>query len=284
MVSYNPDRVSYGGLWILERCASERFPYRLRIEQNGRELVLRVQGRWPGAGQNIFCLREREPPSPEEVLEEVERVPVTAIQRRGIRLSVVLDRPRYKRCDFLFLTRTYKNAPSRQYEQIFWQTQSSIRQRRPRITLSTGRGRVPLTVAIASDERYPWRFPGAKLVRQRLPAGDYALLRDGEVMAVVERKSFDNLLADFTLMVQLHQRALELASYEHHAFVVEAAYEDFLDARKVHHYTPSFCATAIAELFALHPRLRIVFCANRKGANEWTRRYFQSLAEGLAQG
>ena len=37
------------GLWILERCASERFPYRLKILK-GQEpwLTLRVQDRWPG--------------------------------------------------------------------------------------------------------------------------------------------------------------------------------------------------------------------------------------------
>ena len=88
------------GLWIMERCASERFPYRLQILK-GREpwLSLRVQDRWPAANRNIFCLREKEPPEPEEILEEVERVPVVALQRRGRRLSVVLDRSRYKRCD-----------------------------------------------------------------------------------------------------------------------------------------------------------------------------------------
>lgn len=90
------------GLWILERCASQRFPYRLTIEHAGRRLVLRVPDRWPGANRNVFCLRETEHSG--DVLDEVERVPL-ALQRRGVRLSVVLDRPREKRCDFLFLKR-----------------------------------------------------------------------------------------------------------------------------------------------------------------------------------
>ena len=46
------------GLWILERCANERFPYRLQTLK-GEEpwLTLRVQDRWPAANRNIFCLR-----------------------------------------------------------------------------------------------------------------------------------------------------------------------------------------------------------------------------------
>jgi hypothetical protein len=101
---------------------------------------------------------------------------------------------------------------------------------------------------------------------------------DGErVVAVVERKTFENLLADFGVMPALHQRLLELAGYEHHALVIEAPYEDFLTDKKVHDYTPAFCARAIAELYALHPRLRVVFCANRKTANEWTRNYFAAI-------
>jgi hypothetical protein len=266
------------GVWILERCASERFPYRVQILKGKAPwLTLRVQDRWPAANRNIFCLREVEPPEPDEEREEVERVPVVALQRRGRRISVVLDRTRYKRCDFLFLSKTYKGQPDREYEQIFWQTQQSMRQRRPRARLMSARKGSGLTVRIAHDERYPWRFPGSDAVRGSLAAGDYALVDGDRVMAVVERKTFENLLADLGVMPALHQRLLELSAYEQHALVVEAPYEDFLDTRKVHHYTPAFCAAAIAELYAAHPRLRVVFCANRKTANEWTRNYFAAV-------
>lgn len=264
------------GLWIMERCASERFPYRLQIlKGEDRWLVLRVQDRWPAANRNIFCLREREPPEPGEILEEVERVPVVALQRRGRRLSVVLDRSRYKRCDFLFLTRAYKGRPSEEYEQIFWQTQQSMRQRRPRVRLPSSRA--GFTILIASEERYPWRFPGSTVVRGRLPVGDYALMDGEEVIAVVERKTFENLLSDLGAVPLLHQRLLELRAQRHHALVVEAPYEHFLDTRRVHHYTPSYCAAAIAELYAAHPGLPIVFCSNRKTANAWTRSYFAAV-------
>jgi len=97
------------GTWILERCVSDRFPYRLQILRGDKLwLVLRTQDRWPAAGRHIFCLREDELPSPDEVLQELERVDIIAFNERGRRVSVVLDRKRYKRCDFLFLKKSYK--------------------------------------------------------------------------------------------------------------------------------------------------------------------------------
>jgi hypothetical protein len=273
------------GTWILQRCEGERFPFRLVIEDaSGKNVLqLRVQDRWPAANQNIFCLRE----PPDDISpagEELERIPVVALQQRGIRTSVVLDRPRYKRCDFLFLRRNHKNRPDESYEQIFWQTQRSMVQRRPKLAPSVLRAPSSMTVAIDANERYPWRFAGNTVVRRRLDRGDYALLHDGEPIAIVERKTFDNMLADFGVMPLLHQRLLELATVEFHALVIEAPYEDFLNAAKLHHYSPSFCAAVIADLYASHPRLRIVFCANRKSANAWSANFFAAVLQKTRDG
>lgn len=266
------------GLWVVQRCASDRFPFRLQVLRRGAPwLVLRTQDRWPAANRNIFCLREQELPEAGEVLEEVERVPIVALHRRGPRLSVVLDRKRCKRCDFLFLTRAYKRQPDKTYEQIFWVTEKSLRQRRPSRKLSLGRGSGDFTVRISSNERYPWRFPGTATERGSLPVGDYALVDGAQILAVVERKTMDNLLAEFGTMQALHQQAAELTGHEQHALVVEAPYADFLNPRKVHHYNGAFCGKALAELYALHPGLRLVFCTNRKMANEWARRYFAAV-------
>ena len=58
------------GNWILERCASDRFPYRLQILKGDKPwFILRTQDRWPAAGKRIFCLREEELPAPDEVIE-----------------------------------------------------------------------------------------------------------------------------------------------------------------------------------------------------------------------
>src|SRR5437773_2566387 len=76
----------------------------------------------------------------------------------------------------------------------------------------------------------------------------------------------------------LRRRLLELSSYEHHALDIESPYEDFLNPAKVHHWSAAFCARAIADLYARYPRLRIVFCANRKIAETCTRNYFAAVS------
>ncbi len=237
------------GIWVLEKCASERFLYRLQIVRGDKPwIVLRTQDRWPAAGRHIFCLWEEEPPAPDEVLEELERVNITTFHERGRRISVVLNRKRYKRCDFLFLTKSYKGRAGKSYEQIFWLTQRSIEQHRPAFKLVSRPEALKYVVRISSNERYPWRFPGTVTERGDISAGDYALMDGNEMLAVVERKTLDNLLADFGMMPILHQRLAELAAYDNHALVIEAPYADFLNRKKVHHYTPSFCVKAIAEL------------------------------------
>jgi len=189
----------------------------------------------------------------------------------------VLNRKRYKRCDFLFLTKPYKSRPKESHEQIFWLTQRSMTQHRPAYKLVAYPSRTTFTVHIDSNERYPWRFPKVITERAPLPIGDYALMDGDNIIALVERKTLDNLLADFNTMPVLHEKLAELATYQNNALVIEAPYADFLNAAKVHHYTPSFCARAVGELHALHPDLRIVFCSNRKVANEWTRHYFSAV-------
>ena len=269
------------GTWVLQRCDSDRFPFRIRIEDaSGRvSLQLRAQDRWPAANRNIFCLREDASAEDLAAGEEIERVPIVALQRRGVRTSVVLDRARYKRCDFVILRRNYKSRPDESFEQIFWQTQTAMVQRRPKMVPPVLKSRRALTIAVDARERYPWRFAGSIVVRRRLDSGDYALLDGDSPRAVVERKTFDNMLADFGVLPLLHQRLMELASHENNALVIEAPYEDFLSPAKLHHYSPAFCAAAIAELYVNYPNLRITFCSNRKTANAWTASFFAAVWE-----
>jgi hypothetical protein len=272
------------GAWVLEQANDPKFPFRLRIYTRGRAeplLSFFVQDRWPGSNQHIFCLRESRMGEDVVVGGELERVPVVALQRYGRRLSVVLDRPRQKRCDFQIVEKTYKNpepgAPTT-YEQIFWFTQTAMRQRRPRgVRLHTAPVVGEMRVRIASDERYPWALGGLATERGPLSTGDYALLDGEQIVAVVERKTFDGLLTDFGRMDVLRQRLLELSAFEQHAVVIEAPYEDFLSPEKVHHWSAAFCARAIAELYARFPKLRLVFCSNRKTAAEWARSYFAAV-------
>ena len=262
-------------LWVIESVDNEKFPYRLTIRQGDKVLLaLRVQDKWPGQKGNIFCIREErgewEPP-----LHEIERVQVVSIRRFGKRLAVVLDRARNKRCDFLFLTKKYKTKEG-EYEQIFWRTEKALRERTPRVKLSTyytGQ----MNIAIDTGERYPWRFPGCHTERKKLPVGDYALIEDDEIIALVERKTYDNLLAEFGRMAAFHQQLNELSAYKISALVIEANYSDFLKKDRLRYYNPGFAAKAIGELYALHPGLTIVFAGNRKLAMEWTFRFFSAL-------
>ncbi len=100
---------------------------------------------------------------------------------------------------------------------------------------------------------------------------------DEGIVAIVERKSFDNMLQDFIKLHSIHQKIGELEAYRHSAVVVEANYSDFLNPKKQKYYPAAFLAKAIAEMYAMHPRINIVFAGSRKLANEWVLRYFSSL-------
>lgn len=265
-----------GMWWILERLENERFPYRVKIKKSDSTLLcLQTQDRWPGPKGNVFCLRGADENLEKAPAEELERVPVVSLNRYGKRLAVVLDRSRNKRCDFLFLKKRYKNREG-EYEQIFWRTQKALTDRRPGVKL-TARGDLWLEVAIDQNERYPWNLAGCTVRRENLPVGDYALTDREGILAVVERKTLDNLLHDIGNMASLHQSLGELEAFENSAVVIEAQYADFLKRERVAPYTPSFASKAIAELFAFHSRLPIVFAGNRKMAIEWTLRYFRAV-------
>ncbi len=261
----------------MERVGQGRFPYLLTIRRGDDLLLaLRTQDRWPGGNGNAFCLRPPDPAALRPSAEELERVPVVSLHRFGKRLSVVLDRPTRKRCELLFLKKHYLNGDA-EYEQIFWQTQKGLRERRPRARFVAGRGLHGLHVVVASDERYPWTFPGCHTERMRLAVGDYALLRRGDPVAVVERKTFDNLLRDLSDLRVLHHQLAQLAGHPSPALVVEATYADFLKPGRVQPLNVPYTSRALAEISALHPTLQVVYAGNRKLAMEWTRAFFAAV-------
>jgi hypothetical protein len=261
--------------WILEATDNPKFPYRLRIKKGEEDLlVLRVQDRWPGTRGHIFCLRE-EGSAYLGQAQEIERVPIISLKRYGKRLAIVLDRALNKRCEFLFLKKKYKQKEG-EYEQIFWRTRTSLIQRKLKVKL-TAQGSPSLHIIIDRNERYPYNFPGCLVERGHLPVGDYALVTEEGLKAVVERKTFENLLGDFGRMPLLHQALGELETYRHAVLVIEANYADFLNPRKLRFYSPSFAARALAEIQALHPHLTIIFAGNRKLGREWTLRFFSAI-------
>lgn len=104
------DRRTTTATWLVQRTADTRFPVRIAIVQDGRTLfAVRAKAAWPGAGTQVFCLREREFDSGEP-LAEVERVPVAHLARLGRKLSVALDGTQRKRCEFLILEKPRKDG------------------------------------------------------------------------------------------------------------------------------------------------------------------------------
>src|SRR3990170_3093911 len=156
-------------LWTVERTASRRFPFRITVEQEGRLLLaVRAQSAWPGPGQQIFCLHEREL-DPAEPLAPIERVPVVHLTRVGRKLSIALDRPQRKRCEFLVVIKPHGDRGGT-YEQVFFRTESGIRAHRSRARVELAApAPAGLSIVIDSAERYPWRFPDAAVARRRLP-------------------------------------------------------------------------------------------------------------------
>jgi len=267
-------------IWNVERTQSARFPVRIAIEQGGRVLfAVRAQSEWPAPGAQIFCLREQELDLAEP-LEPLARIPIVTLKRVGPKIAVVLDRPTRKRCEFLVLHKNRKDG-SGPYEQVFFRTETAIRAHRSRGRVELHAG-AELDIAIDLRERYPWRFPGARISRRALPAGDYGLYRDEALLAVAERKTFANLLSDFGAVRALHQTLAELESQPRAALVIEAQYADFTDPARTQPWPAPHVARVLAEIAALHPRLPVVYAGNRKLANHWTLRWFTAVAAEAA--
>ncbi|MBI5574466.1 MAG: hypothetical protein HY919_07955 [Elusimicrobia bacterium] len=119
--------------WLLFPIAVKNFPYKLYIEEEqDKFLVLSVQDKWPGPGKKIFCLpngycEENNLPQ----IKPIEECNIISTQRYDKKLTIVLDRKTRRRCWFLFLKGEYKTRPGEFYEQVFWITHSSAKERRP---------------------------------------------------------------------------------------------------------------------------------------------------------
>jgi ERCC4-type nuclease len=263
-------------VWIIRKTQNPKFPFRLTISDGKKVLLdLYIQDKWPGTKGNIFCLRVFSGVEPEDEGPEVERVSVWRYGVYGKRATVILDRARQKRCSFLFLTRAYKQKEG-EYEQIFWQTQQGLSQHKSSYKLSYNK-KENLRVFVDTGERYPWKFPGAEEIRENLPLGDYCIKDEYGILAVAERKTFNNLMAEFSNLKKFHQHLSELENCRHGVLIVEANYADFLNKEKIKPYKGFFAAKAVGELQASHPQLPVIFAGNRKLAIVWAYNFFSNI-------
>lgn len=255
-------------LFVVARNPEEdsKLPYLVRLPVEGG-IVLKTRDTWPRTAR-VYCHPFDDWPEEAEVIEEVR---VALCKRRGAAIDLVLERPRLARSQFVFTEVRGRSA-------IFWQTQQTARGSNPGGRVPRGRATSEtITILVDSRERYPFRFasrPDVSTERAALPAGDYGIRVRDRLVAVVERKSLDNLatgLSDGSLAFQL-QRLAEMATA---AVVVEGRYPALLD---LPHAPASFLADVLARLQVRYPEVQIVFADSRKYAEQWTYRYLAAAS------
>lgn len=237
-------------------------PWLVRVPLPGRPVVLKVKDTWPRTAK-VYCHRAEWPAD----AEVVERVPTRSCSARGAAIDLVLDRGREFRSQFVFT-----NARGR--EMIFWQSARTAKQARPNVQTPTARasGLASFEVLVDVHERYPWKFSGEQVTTRRAPltAGDYAVERDGRVVAAVERKSLQDLVMTMTAG-KLRYVLADLAALPHAALVVEDRYSAIFSLDRVR---PAVVADGVAEAQARFPSVPIIFAETRPLAQQWTYRFF----------
>ncbi|MFN2464437.1 MAG: ERCC4 domain-containing protein [Candidatus Dormibacteria bacterium] len=247
-VAHNPDPKS-------------RLPYLVWLPVDGG-LVLKARQTWPRAAR-VFCSHEGTPWDDSGGI--IDEVAVLLCRRRGAAIDLVLDRPQLARSQFVFTTARGRPA-------VWWQTQKTVQAANPGARVPKGRAAGPITITVDTREKYGWRFATREVTieRRALRAGDYAAVIGESVLAVVERKTMENLansLSDGTLAFQL-QRLGELGPA---AVVVEGDYPDLFRTQPGR---GSWLADMLGRLAVRYPEVPIIFAGSRKFAEEWTYRYF----------
>lgn len=268
--------VSITSFWIGRNPATpSRLPYLLRLPVAGEgRIFLAARETWPRS-TDVFCHQISEWPAEAEIIEEV---PVEACWRVGAAVHLVLRRPRLRRSLFVWTKKGGRTL-------IFWRSQASMGRARPGIRVPHARAfEGPLTVAVDVGERYPWRFAGhgATTERRKLPVGDYAILRDDVVAAVVERKSAEDL-AKSAIAGQLGLELADLEQVAHGVVVVEGRYSDVLKAGERGGVRAGWLPSVIAALQAAHPRVAWMFAETRQLAEDWAYRWLAACARVEAE-
>ncbi len=257
-VARNPDRGS-------------RLGYLVRLPIDGG-LVLKARQAWPREAR-VFCSDEGTPW--DETGGIVDEAEVVLCRRRGAAIDLVLARPQHARSQFVFTQARGRPA-------VWWQTQKTAQAANPGARIPRGRSAGPLAIAIDTREKYGWRFAARSLTveRRALPAGDYAALDGDRVVALVERKTLENLatsLSDGGLAFQMQRLAAQGAPA---AVVVEGDYPDLFRTQPGR---GSWLADLLGRLAFRYPEVPIIFAGSRRFAEEWSYR-FLGAASGDAHG
>lgn len=262
------DRATF---WIGRNPASSRLPYLLRLPVAGEGRVfLAARETWP-RGKDVFCHHLAEWPAEAETIDEV---PVEACWRSGAAVHLVLQRRQNRRS--LFVWTRARGRPV-----IFWRSAASMQAARPGIRVPSARGlEGALEIAVDAKERYPWRFPGkgATLVRRDLPVGDYAVVREGLVVAAVERKTVADL-ATAAVAGTLGLALAELERLPHAALAVEGRWSDLVKVAERADTRPGWLLNVVAALQVTYPRVTWIFAETPKVAQDWSYRWLAACAK-----
>jgi hypothetical protein len=240
---------------------NSRLPYLLWLPIEGG-VVLKARETWPRATR-VFCVRDGAPW--DESAGLVDDAQVVLCSRRGAAIDLVLDRSKLARSQFVFTN--VRGRPA-----IWWQTQKTVQSANPGARIPRGRAVGPLVVAVDTREKYGWKFANRPVAieRRALSAGDYGAVVGETVVAVVERKTLDNLstsLSDGTLSFQMQR----LAEVGRSAVVVEGDYPDLFRTQPGR---GAWLADMLGRLAVRYPEVPVVFAGSRKFAEEWAYRFF----------
>jgi len=243
-------------------------PFLVRIPLGAGGIVVKSRATWPRESK-VYCHRADSWPADAEIIEQL---PVRSCSRRGPAIDLVLERARENRSQLVI-------TQARGREMIFWQSPRTTKQARPAVRVPTARASgLVLDILVDTAEKYPYTFrhQQASTTRRRLPAGDYAVELDDQVVASVERKTVEDL-ASSLLSGKLTYALAELSGLPRAAVVVEDKYSRLF---ALTHAAGARVAEAVAEAQARFPSVPIVFCETRPLAQEWVYRWLGAcLAE-----
>lgn len=146
-------------------------------------------------------------------------------------------------------------------------------------------GRVPhrralvagFTIYVDTREKYAFRFARRDVAIEHVAveAGDYAVRNGDRWLAVVERKSIEDLIGSLSSGTLVYQLAA-MAELPIAAVVVEGRYPKLFELPRV---KDGWLPDVLARLQIRYREIPIVFADSRKFAEEWTYRF---LATALA--
>ena len=173
-------------------------------------------------------------------------------------------------------------------DMVFWQSARTSKQARPSVRTPTARASGQLLeITVDSRERYAWKFTNqqATTVKKALSVGDYAVHSrtghsptghsptghspTGDALAVVERKSLDDLVSTIS-GGKLWMLLAALSELQHGAIVVEDRYSQIF---KLTYQKPAMISEALAEVAVRYPTVPVVFAETRALAQEWSYRF-----------